>query len=79
MGLKFPLKRKTNTVKLIQNYLRRRIKENQILTQQFDRLKSQLQNNEIDYYTYERLRDVLEMNSIKQREETLAAFQIFYI
>jgi ribosomal protein L31E len=61
----------SKAVKLIRKYVKERVKENQILSDQLVRLAAQLENKTIDKYTYERLRDVLEINSIKQREEAL--------
>ena len=62
---------KAIAVKLIRKYVKERVKENQILNDQLERLDAQLEDKTIDKYTYERLRDVLEINSIKQREEAL--------
>jgi len=58
-------------VKLIQKYVKERVKENQLINSQHERLDAQLQNKTIDKDTYKRLRNVLEINSIKQREEAL--------
>jgi regulator of replication initiation timing len=71
MGFGFAVGKSSNTVKLIRKYVKERVKENQILNDQLERLDTQLENETIDKYTYERLRDVLEINSIKQREEAL--------
>ena len=71
MGFGFAKKNKKNSIKLIRKYVQERIKEKQTLNEQLNRLADQMQNNTIDQYTYERLRDVLEINSIKQREEAL--------
>ena len=71
MAFGFGLGKSSNAVKLIRKYVKERAKENQILNDQFERLDAQLENKSIDKYTYERLRDVLEINSIKQREEAL--------
>ena len=57
--------------KLIQKYVKERVKENQLINSQRERLNSQLQNKTIDKDTYKRLRNVLEIYSIKQREEAL--------
>ncbi len=58
-------------VKLIQKYVKERMKENQIINGQLERLDAQLENKTIDKDTYKRLRSVLEINSIMQREEAL--------
>jgi len=58
-------------VKLIQKYVKERVKENQLTNSQRERLAAQLQNKTIDKDTYKRLKNVLEINSIKQREEAL--------
>ena len=71
MAFGFAMGKSSNTVKLIRKYVKERVKENQILNDQFERLGAQLEDKTIDKYTYERLRDVLEINSIKQREEAL--------
>ena len=71
MGLRFVVERKTNTVKLIRNYVKERVKEKQTIAEKFERLNAQFQNKIIDQYTYERLRDLLEINFIKQRDEAL--------
>jgi hypothetical protein len=47
------------------------VKENQLINSQFERLDAQLENKTLDKDTYKRLRNVLEIYSIKQREETL--------
>jgi hypothetical protein len=59
------------TAKLIQKYVKKRAKENQLINSQLERLNSQLQNKTIDKDTYKRLRNVLELYSIRQREEAL--------
>jgi regulator of replication initiation timing len=71
MGFGFSVWKSNNTVKLIRKYVKERVKENQTLNDQLERLDAQLENETIDKYTYERLRDVLEINCIKQREEAL--------
>jgi hypothetical protein len=71
MGFGLSLKRQDKSVKLIRKYLNLRIREKHTFLDQIERLDSQLQNNTIDRYTYDRLRDVLEINFIKQRDETL--------
>jgi regulator of replication initiation timing len=71
MAFGFALGKSSNSVKLIRKYVKERVKENQNLSDQLERLDAQLENKSIDKYTYERLRDVLEINSIKQREEAL--------
>ena len=71
MSFHFTAERKTNTLKLIRNYVKERVKEKQAIAKQFERLEAQLQNETIDQYTYERLRDVLEINFTKQRDEAL--------
>ena len=71
MAFGFGLGKSSNKVKLIRKYVKERVKENQTLNDQLERLDAQLENETIDKYTYERLRDVLEINSIKQREEAL--------
>jgi regulator of replication initiation timing len=71
MAFGFSLGKSSNSVKLIRKYVKERVKENQTLNDQLERLDAQLENKSIDKYTYERLRDVLEINSIKQREEAL--------
>jgi len=58
-------------VKLIQKYVKERVKKNQLINSQRERLDAQLQNKTIDKDTYKRLRNVLEIYSIKQREEAL--------
>jgi regulator of replication initiation timing len=71
MGFGFSVWKSNNTVKLIRKYVKERVKENQILDGQLERLDTQLENKTIDEDTYKRLRAVLEINSIKQREEAL--------
>ena len=71
MGFSFTTPKTTNTAKLINRYIKERIKEKQLFNNQIERLDKQLQNEIIDEYTYERLRDVLEINFFKQRNETL--------
>jgi len=71
MGIRFTLERKTNTSKIIRDYLKERVKEKQVINEQIKRLNAQLNKETIDQLTYERLKDVLEMNYIKQREEAL--------
>jgi regulator of replication initiation timing len=71
MGFGFSVWKSSNTVKLIREYVKERVKENQIINGQLERLDSQLENKSIDEDTYKRLRAVLEINSIKQREEAL--------
>ena len=71
MAFGFAVGKSSNAVKLIRKYVKERVKENQTLNDQFERLDAQLENKSIDKYTYERLRDVLEINSIKQREDAL--------
>ena len=71
MGFSFTTPKTTNTAKLINRYIKERIKEKQLFNNQIERLDKQLQNETIDEYTYERLRDVLEINFFKQRNETL--------
>ena len=71
MAFGFTVRKPNNAVKLIRKYVKERVKKNQTLNDQLERLDAQLENNTIDKYTYERLRDVIELNSIKQREEAL--------
>jgi len=71
MAFGFAVGKSSNAVKLIRKYVKERVKENQILNDQLERLDAQLEDKTIDEYTYERLRDVLEINSIKQREDAL--------
>jgi regulator of replication initiation timing len=71
MAFGFSVGKSSNSVKLIRKYVKERVKENQNLNDQLERLDAQLESKSIDKYTYERLRDVLEINSIKQREEAL--------
>jgi regulator of replication initiation timing len=71
MGFGFSVWKSSNTVKLIREYVKERVKENQIINGQLERLDSQLENKSIDEDTYKRLRAVLEINSVKQREEAL--------
>ncbi len=71
MAFGFSVGRSSNAVKLIRKYVKERVKENQILNDQLERLDAQLENKTIDKYTYERLRDVLEINSVKHRDEAL--------
>jgi len=71
MAFGFAMWKSNNSVKLIRKYVKERVKENQILNDQLERLDAQLEDETIDEYTYERLRDVLEINSIKQRDEAL--------
>ena len=78
MGLRFAMEPKTNTLKLIRNYVKERVKEKQAIAKQFERLDNQLQNDTIDQYTYERLRKVLEINFTKQRDEALQKALIKY-
>jgi hypothetical protein len=51
--------------------VKKRVEENQLINSQLERLNSQLQNKTIDKDTYKRLRNVLELYSIRQREEAL--------
>jgi len=67
----FPLGKSKKAVKLIRKYVKERVKENQLVNNQFERLDAQLENKTIDKDTYKRLRNVLEIYSIKQREEAL--------
>lgn len=67
----FPFGKSKKTAKLIQKYVKERVKENQLINSQLERLNAQLQNKKIDKDTYKRLRNVLEIYSIKQREEAL--------
>jgi len=60
-----------NSVKLINRYVKQRVKEMRVLNDQLERLNQQLQNETIDEYTYERFRDVLEITYLKQRDEAL--------
>ena len=71
MGFGLSFGRNTNQVKLIRKYVKERAKEKRILNSQFKKLEDELKNKAIDQNTYERLRDVLEINSIKQRDEAL--------
>jgi regulator of replication initiation timing len=71
MAFGFTIGKSSSTIKLIRKYVKERVKENQTLSDQLERLDAQLEDKTIDEYTYERLRDVLEINSIKQREEAL--------
>ena len=64
-------KKHNNSIRLIRKYVKEREREKQTFCDQSRRLESQLQNNTIDEYTYHRLKTVLEINFIKQREETL--------
>ena len=67
----FAFGKSKKAVKLIQKYVKERVKENQLINSQRERLAAQLQNKTIDKDTYKRLKNVLEINSIKQREEAL--------
>ena len=60
-----------NTGKVIQSYLKARLEEKRILSEQLKRLGAQLKDKKIDKQTYERLKDVLEINFLQQREEAL--------
>ena len=60
-----------NSVKLINRYVKGRIKEKRVLKDQMKKLTEQFHSKAIDEYTYERLKDVLEINYIKQRDEAL--------
>lgn len=71
MGFGFSVWKSNNSVKLIRKYVKERVKENQIIHGQLERLGTQLENKTIDKDTYKRLRAVLEINSITQREEAL--------
>jgi hypothetical protein len=71
MGFSFATTKTSNTAKLINKYLKERVKEKQLFNNQIERLDKQLQDETIDEYTYERLKDVLEINFIKQRDEIL--------
>ena len=71
MGFGFAPGKSSNAVKLINKYVKERVKEKRVLNDQFVRLNEQLQSETIDQYTYERLRDVLEINYSKQRDEAL--------
>lgn len=66
-----PFGKSKKAVKLIQKYVKERVKKNQLINSQCERLDAQLQNKTIDKDTYKRLRNVLEIYSIKQREEAL--------
>ena len=78
MGFIWEKKQKNNPVNLIQYYLKQITKEKQTIDKQFKRLDLQLKNQTIDQYTFERLRDVLEINFIKQQNETLQKVFIRY-
>ena len=67
----FTFGKSKKAVKLIQKYVKERVKKNQLIISQRERLDAQLQNKTIDKDTYKRLRNVLEIYSIKQREEAL--------
>ena len=67
----FPLGKSKKAVKLIRKYVKERAKENQLISSQFERLDAQLENKTIDKDTYKRLRNVLEIYSIRQREDAL--------
>jgi hypothetical protein len=67
----FTFGKSKKAVKLIQKYVKERVKKNQLINSQRERLDAQLQNKTIDKDTYKRLRNVLEIYSIKQREEAL--------
>ncbi|MGD9130789.1 MAG: hypothetical protein PVH73_04355 [Candidatus Bathyarchaeota archaeon] len=71
MAFGLAVRKPSNAVKLIRKYVKERVKKSQTLHDQLERLDAQLENKTIDRYTYERLRDVIELNSIKQREEAL--------
>lgn len=71
-------KQKNNPMNLIQYYLKQITKEKQTIDKQFKRLDLQLKNQTIDQYTFEGLRDVLEINFIKQQNETLQKAFIRY-
>jgi hypothetical protein len=71
MGFGFSVWKSSNSVKLIRKYVKERVKETQIIHGQLERLDTQLENKTIDEDTYKRLRAVLEINSVKQREEAL--------
>lgn len=66
-----PFGKSKKAVKLIQKYVKERVKKNQLINSQRERLDAQLQNKTIDKDTYKRLRNILEIYSIKQREEAL--------
>ena|GEM_PF-6330713 len=71
MVFSFPFGKSKKAVKLIREYVKERVKENQLIKSQFERLDDQLENKIIDKDTYKRLRNVLEIYSIRQREEAL--------
>ena len=60
-----------NTGKVIQRYLKARLEEKRVLSEQVKRLDAQLKDKKIDKQTYKRLKDVLEINFLQQREEAL--------
>jgi len=71
MDFGFTLNKPKNTVKIIQKYVKERLKEKQVLDEQLKRLNAQLHNESIDHYTYQRLKGVIEINSIRQRDKAL--------
>jgi ribosomal protein L16 Arg81 hydroxylase len=72
MNFSFGFGRTPNTTKVIQSYLKVRLEEKRTLSKQLQRLDAQLKEKTIDKQTYKRLKDVLEINFLKQREESLA-------
>ena len=70
MGPRFSRK-ESKLAKNIKKYIKQRARDKKILSEQIEKLENQLEDNTIDELTHERLRDLLEVNFMKQREETL--------
>ncbi len=76
MGFGFGNGKQTRAVKFIRAYIKERMKEKKAVEKQMKRLDDQRKNKEIDKSTYERLRTILQINFLKQREETLEKARI---
>lgn len=76
MGFSFGNGKQAKTVKFIRAYIKERVKEKRAVEEQLKRLDVQRKNKEIDKSTYERLRAILQINFLKQREETLEKARI---
>jgi hypothetical protein len=76
MGLSFRSNQQTKAVKFIKNYIKERVKEKKAHEKQLKRLKDQRKEKKIDKSTYERLKNILQINFLKQREETLEKARI---
>ena len=69
MEFSLALGKKGKMRRLVRNYVDHRIKEKKILSQQIERLETQLHSNSIEKPTYERLRVILETQYYQKQQE----------